>query len=295
MTADQRILVGTAATLRWQPVDSDGTAAAPSGTVTVTVTRADGTAIVTGVSTAGASIAERTYSLSAANNTLLDRITATWLDAGTAVATTTIDVVGGYWASVAAIRASDETLANASRYSDAELIRARWETEVEFEDVLGYACVPRFHRDRYNGDGTANLAVHVAHVRTVRSARLYTSSTAYTSLTSTERSAVVPVRSADVDVLYRSDANTWPAGTANVLVELEHGLDRPYADLLRAFYVRVRDRANYNKGGARGPSVASQAADGVVIRYARPGVWGALTDDDRINEVVARRAIRAAA
>jgi hypothetical protein len=289
MTADQRILVGTAATLRWQPVDADGTAADPGAAVTITVTRADGTAVVTGATTSGSTSGERTYSLAAADNTLLNLLDVSWLVGGTARAATTVEVVGGYWASVAQIRASDETLANASKYPDAEIIRARWETEAEFEDVLGYACVPRYQRGRYDGTGTGTLPVDVAEVRTVRTARTYSDATTYTAFTAGELAALVARASGDVDEVLRVDGNTWTAGTANLVLEIEHGLDRPPADLLRAFYMRVLKRINFNRGGALAPSVALQAADGVVTRYARPGMYGALTDNDTINEVLSRR------
>jgi hypothetical protein len=76
------------------------------GTVTVGVTRADGTVLIAaGTATAGSGAAARTYALTIANTALLDTLTVTWTSATKGVRTSTIEVVGGFLFTLSQARA----------------------------------------------------------------------------------------------------------------------------------------------------------------------------------------------
>ena len=115
-TANQRVIAGAAATLSFQGVDQYGEPADP-GTVTVEITRADGTELVaSGTATTGSGSSPRTYALTASQTAELDRLTAVWSESSTAIAQTEIDDVGGVYVS--------QTQALVLRYP--QLRRVRW-------------------------------------------------------------------------------------------------------------------------------------------------------------------------
>lgn len=290
-TPDQRILRSVAATLSWQPVDADGTAATPAGTVTVDVARADGTALVTAGATSGATDAPRTYALSAALNDRLDYLTATWKVAGTAVATTAIEVVGGYYASIAQIRASHATLVNMTKYPDAVVLAARWAVEDEFERITDRAFVPRYWQGRRSGSGGDALVLPHWQLRQVRLLRFYTDGATYTSASSTELAAI-PASPEGVAV--RTDGNVFDAGCANVLVGYEHGTDRPPADILRAFYTRVRAVLNDPNSGIPDRATTYTPTGGGTFALATPGSSWFETGIPDVDAVLQRYPARAA-
>jgi hypothetical protein len=244
MDADQRVVAGAPATLSYQFVDESGDPAAPTGAVSVTVTRSDGTTVTTGAAT-GTGTAPRTYALTGAQTALLDLLTVVWTDAGDgSTHTTQVDIAGGWWASVAAIRASDPTLSDVTRYTDATIERVRLETEEELDRVVG-ARVPRFEVERLDGHGGSRLTLRCWPMRKVRWARIWTGTTA-TTLTSGDLAAIADT---EIGVATRIDGACWPSGHANIEVGYEHGETRPTADLLRAFMTRARHRANMERAG----------------------------------------------
>lgn len=264
---DQRILRGVAASLVWQPVDSDGTAADPGAAVTVDVARADGTVVATAAATTGTGSEPRAYALSAANNGLLDHLAVTWKVGGVATASTMVDVVGGYYASIADIRAAQPSLTDGS-YPDEVVLRARWETEIEFEAACRVAFVPRYARGRYSGRGLPVLPLAQPMLRSVRSVRYYSDATNYTSETAPNVAAI----SADEGGIARfvNDVSVFPSGRANVVVEVEHGFDRPPADVRQAFFARVRSRLNMAKSGIPDRAVTYTTTEGGTFGIATP-------------------------
>ena len=264
---DQRIVRGVAATLSYQFVDQDGTAAAPGGTVTVDITRADGTALITGGSTSGSSTSPRTYSLSATNNGYTDWLTVNWKDAGTVVGTTLVEVVGRFWASLLEIRNSDDSLRSLASYPDARLLAARYEAEKEAEEIAGLAFVPRYRWLRTDGTGSVELELPDPLLRTVRSARVYSDATTYTALTAAELSSV----NADpYGLATRTDFLYWPSGINNIAIGYEHGWDRPPADLLRLWFGRVRWWANRER----------QRLNEEAVSYLTPDLTQVTVGDD---------------
>lgn len=240
----QRSLIGVAAALSWQPLDGDGIATDPEGAVTVDVSRANGTALVTGASATSTASEPCTYTLPAAHTALTDVLTVVWYDDGTERARTTVEIVGDYFVSIAGIRASDSSLLAEGKYSNEDLIRARTEVEHALSSMTETDFAPRFHYDRLDGMGTDTLELPWGPLRSVRSARIYWSATDYTELTATELAAI-PAANARLAV--RTDGCTWPAGHSNIVIEYETGYTAMPFDLRDQFYIEVRKQLNDSK------------------------------------------------
>jgi hypothetical protein len=197
----------------------------------VTVTRSDGTAVVTGAATSGTGAAARTYTLAA--QTRLDHLTAVWTgSSGGRQATTRHEVAGGYYADLAEIRALD-ALSNVTKYPEATLARARWQAEAKFEDATGVAWVPRHDRQVCFGDNTTQLLTRWPRPRSLIAVTINGAAAADLTLFSLY----------DIGVVERASGVTWPRGTTstgNVVVEYTHGYDRPTEDLRQAFLTYVR-------------------------------------------------------
>lgn len=282
MVADQRILRGVAATLSWQPVDSDGEAAAPSGTVTVQVTSAGGTEVKPeGTATAGSGSDPRTVSLTPAETAELDRLTVVWTDDGDdSAATTVVEIVGGFYFTLAEARASDPALANDTKFSTPALLAARAAVEEEFESICGVAFVPRFEREIVDAGFTLNL--RWPQVRSVRGVADW-DGTAFVSWT-------------DLEYL-RSGVDSIIGGPfvhgVRYQVDYEHGYDRPPAEIKAAALVRLRDRASVPLRGIPDRATSFSVAEGGTYRLDQaslsrtgiPDVDAALARNDHRSRV----------
>lgn len=243
--ADQRSLTGVAAAFSWQPLDGDGIAATPAGAVTVDISRANGTSLVTGGATGGAGSNPRTYSLAASSCLLTDVLTAVWKDAGVERARTTMELVGGYYASVAQIQASDPLLADTSKYPTADIIRARTEVEQAFESLTRCDFAPRYHIERLDGTGTNRIVLGWGPIRSVRSVTHYIGSTPSTTFTAAQ---LLALPACDGRVLTSTDlSSVFLFGSANVVIEYESGYSALPFDLRDQFFIEVRKQLNDNK------------------------------------------------
>ena len=279
--AASRIVKGAAATLSWQGVDSDGEPANP-GTVTVGVTRSDGTTVVaSGTATGGTSTAPRTIALTASQTASCDLLTATWSVSGTVLATTLHEVVGGVYVDVATIRATDTSLASTTLYPSAKIIAQRAEVERMFESATGVAWVPRFSVKRYSGTGTTSLALDMPKLRRVAWVRVYTDGDTYTSFTADELAAI-PANDAGIAV--RTDGEWWEPGVNNIEIGWEHGYDAPPADLRKAAIIATRMALNATATGIPDRSQTFQMVDGGTIVFEANGVTGVKA----IDSVLAR-------
>jgi hypothetical protein len=265
--ADRRILRGVATTLDYQFVDADGTNAAPSGTVTVGVTKADGTAVVNpGTATSGSGTAPRTVALAAVNT--LELLTATWTDGGDASTHVEhIEVVGGYYFSVADARAAEPSLADTAAYDTALVVATRRETEDECERICARAFVPRYCRDILDGSGHSLLRTTHPDLRALRTVTI----------------DGTPVNGTNFDGLLLADIRVdpsgalrlpdmvWPGGIANVTVEYDYGWDRPPTDLIRASIVRLRSRLNMPRTGIPDRAERIVLTEGATFTLSMPG------------------------
>lgn len=224
----QRILVNTPATLT--ATFYDGETVVDPGTVTVTITRADGTAVVTDAATSGTGAAPRTYTLPA--QTQLNNLTATWTGT-TRTVVTYHQIVGGFYAELADIRAL-EGMSNTSKYPTAALEAARTQAEDRFEWATRVAWVPRYARETLDGNNRSDLILKWPRPRQVLS--VTTDGTTVTDLTT--------FRLYSYGVIERTNGVWFLAdvygGGQNVVIEYTHGYDRPPEDIRWAFLTYVR-------------------------------------------------------
>ena len=280
--AAQRTLAGTDAVLSWQALDGNGLARNP-GTVTVSVASSAGTALVADQSTSGTGVDPRTYTLAASLIPSPERLTATWKVSGTTVATTNIDVVGGYIASLARIFARFPGLADASKWPIAQVIEARNATEDEFEQACGVAFVPRFEVEVLEGNCDDELLLGRQELRSVTWANYrYEGSTTPVAFTSEQ---LASIERSGVGKAELTDGTYWP--DAIVTLGYVHGHDTPPADLVDAFLIRVNDVLTRQLS-----SISARATqtvmDGMTTNLAVPG-WGSnLTGIPDVDVVLKR-------
>lgn len=267
--ADQQLLQATVGSLTATLHDSDGEVRASVGSLTVGVTTASGSSIVSAGSVTNGGTLGMSYGLTAALTADLDNLTASWTDTGdSSVHTSIAEIVGGYYFTVAELRAMESSLMSATTYTAAQVRAARREVEDEFERICGVAFVPRYRRVTLDGTGGQTLDLPDTMVRTVRSAWGYSDATNYTALTATELAALEVSLSGRVR---RRDGGTFEYGSQNVVVEYEHGHDRPPSDLKRAAMLYCRIKLNLAKAGI--PDRATSIVDetGTVTRIAQAG------------------------
>lgn len=281
---EQRIVRGaTDATLSHQFHDADGDAADPGGTVTVAVTRSDGTSVTVG-SVSGTGSDPRTATIGVGELADIDRLTAVWSLDGTAIATDYVDVVGGTIGSVAAIQAVETSL---SGKADATMKSARKAVEDRFVSTQNRSPFERFHVQRFDGTGTTRLyGAHFPDLVSVKWAKVYSNATTYTSLTSTELAAIQV--DDEMARFERLDGNVWTYGRQNIEIGYTFGLRFIPEDLRRALYSAVRVEANSTSTGVPERATSWGSADGITFGISTPGqrgsIWGIPDIDDVWNK-----------
>lgn len=276
---EQRIVRGASdATISHQFTDADGDAATPSGTVTVSVTRSDGTAVTVGA-VAGASTAPRTVTVGVAELSVVDQLTAVWSVGAVAVATDIIDVVGGTIGSLAQIEAVETTLAGKTA---AKVKDARSAAESRFIDTQHRSPVTRLTVERFNGTGHRWLNGQWPDLVEVRWARVYSSPTAFTELTADQ---IAAINTPDELARFERSDTCWPCGRNNIEIAYVFGMTELPTGLRRAFYRAVRVECNSPTTGVPERSTTWASADGINFGQARPGVKGAAYGIDEIDAV----------
>lgn len=278
---NQRIIRGTAIDLSWQQIDGTGEPSNP-GTVTVTVTRADGTVIATAAATSGSSTAARTYALTAAQTATLDRLTANWIVSGATVATTEIDVVNSPWFSNAELRSAEVSVANSTDFPAATITLARQQAEVFLERCCNRRFVPGYDYLTIPGNPSTSLILPGVDIRTIRSAELYDdpSASAIETLSATEIAAI-PDSPSGVIVRY---SGTWNARW--VKIGFEHGMIAPPLDMKRAAMQLTRHLLHKSTTHIPENATSMQSDMGWSAILVTPGVRGAHTSLPSVNEAI---------
>jgi hypothetical protein len=143
-----------------------------------------------------------------------------------------------------------------------------------------------------DGTGTTDITLPDANLRTVRAARISpVPAQAFTALTSDELAAVKLV--GDRELRRTDSGKVWPFGTGNVIIEYEHGFDRPPDDLRRASLVRVRTRLNIHRTGIPDRATSFTVAEGGVFRLDMPGPYK--TGLPEVDAVYGRYSLRSGA
>ena len=277
MTALTRIQKGIAGTLSHtflvdeDPMDS-------TTAVTYAVVDATGASVASGTATsAGAG----TYSVVLPGQPALAALTVSWTGtiAGSATTQQTFaEIVGGFFFTLQQGRDSDEVLADTTRYPAADLVAARLEVEVECETICDRSFVPRYDRIVLDGTGTSEIllkhsdpARSAADIRTIRSVSMASSPDGtFTDFTAGQ---LADLAAAADGTLRRTGGDVFTEGRSNVVVELEYGLDRPPADLVREAKIRLRTVLNANKNGIPDRASSFTVADGGTFRLDLPGAF----------------------
>jgi len=286
----QRILRGVAATITVSLLDQDGEPTSVSGALTVDVTAADGTV----VATAGATVTDGgdppIYSYSLAAQSQLGLLTFVWKDGGVARITTQVDVVGGFFFTVAEARAFD-TAITTDLANDAKVQAVRREVEDECEYITGAAWVPRYARERYNAQwGQSSLLLENWAPRTIRSVWAYDDATTYTAFTTAELAALTVT---EYGLLQRRDGNVWsPCNPRGWEIEYEYGYDAPPPDLKHACLTRLRSRLYMENTGIPDRAISFVPAEGGNFTIATPGRSGFDTGIPDVDAVYQRYSVK---
>lgn len=221
----------------------DETATDASVGVAVVVTRLDGTAVSSGAATHPGPAGQYSYTVPGQAN--LDTLTVTWtatsIGGAVVTATDTVEVVGGYLFNLAEARASDPSLTSTSTYPTAMLADKRLEVEEECEKICRQAFVPRFYRETLSGTGTDRLGLKWMMLRRLRAVTV--SGVAWSA---PDVAAVPP---AENGIARRPGGAVWPEGVGNIVVEYEHGWDRPPERISAAAMLHLRYLCNQPRTG----------------------------------------------
>ena len=245
-------------------------------TVTYAVVDAAGNAVASGNA---ASAGSGTYTFVLPAQAALNALTVTWSGTvgGSATTVTTFaEIVGGFLFTLQQGRNSDDVLEDPQQYPTADLVAARLEVEAECETICDRAFVPRYDRIVVDGSGTREILLRhsdpvrsAADVRTIRSVQMAAGPDGtFTSFTVGQLADLAPTADGK---LVRAGGDSFTEGRNNVIIELEYGLDRPPADLVRAVLTRFRTQLNVNKSGVPDRASSFTMTDGGTFRLDMPG------------------------
>jgi hypothetical protein len=252
-TGAQRILIGApAAVLRVTLSDQDGNPADAAGTVTVTVTRADGTVIVTGAATTNPTgVGTYTYTLSAAAVASYDVLTAVWSDTGVVRATSRHRIVGGFLFSRDQLKA----MTGVGTFSPEELDAARDHVTDQFERYLRQAIAPTYDIDAFTTLGALFHVLPHRPVRTLRSCTVNAQTVSTTSFVVNELSGRIQ--------------GPWFYGSCTV--GYEHGPDGPSRELRDAALQTARDVLLRERSGISSRARSQTNEMGATTQFAFAG------------------------
>jgi hypothetical protein len=218
-----------------------------TGAVTVSITRENGSAVQSGSATGPD--ASHAYTFTFQGSDTLDRLTVSWAATvgGDAVVLDqdVIEVVGGFYFGLAEARNIDAVFLNTARYPTADVVDVRRDTEDEAERICEQAFVPRFERETLSGrPREPHLRLKWPLLRKVRALTVGTTvwtSDQLTAIGSDPLGIIRPGRAwwwlGGIDPLYQY-ASYWPYGNGNIVIEYEHGMDRPPSDIVRGAKLR---------------------------------------------------------
>lgn len=194
--------------------DEDGVAAAPTGSVAVTVLYPDGSTLVTGTATAGSGTGVYTYT----PNTAVTNILGAWAVrfvytiAGVQYRVEVpYTVTGGHLFEIADLRSADAAIGDANLYSAAEIRDARDKATERLEQAADVAFSTRSRTVTLTGDATPRLILPDTRIQSVVSVDV-------------DGEAVTDgFEVLEHGVLVLTDGSVWDATPNNIVVEYEHG------------------------------------------------------------------------
>jgi hypothetical protein len=255
----------------------DGVVGDPTpDSATLTITRADGTVLHTAAATTNAPAGVFTYTLSLADTSLLDTLTFDWLIA-TQTFRTTVEVVGGFYFTIAEAKALTELASK----SAAEIAAGRTLAEQAFEHATGYTFVPRYTRQTLSAVHGTVLRLPKRPLRSIRAISETTSiGGTPTTLTTTDYAA-------NADGIYRPA--TWTPGPNNVVVGYEYGADEPPERVKRAVLLLAKTWLTTGPIDDRATGIPT---DGGTIPLLTPGIRGSTFGIPEVDAVVEQYGVR---
>jgi hypothetical protein len=271
-----RKLINTQVTLS-VVYEIDGTGTNPSpDTATVTVTRADGTAIVTDAAATNGANGLFTYTIDAVDNDRLDILTAAWTsDLGTL--STVTEIVGGFLFTISELQAQLTSDQVSGSYTVEQIVATRTLVEDALEDACGVAFVPRLTTETLSGTGTTDILLR-PRVRTVRTVTIDGEDQTLTDLTYSTTGLV-----------YWPDR--WTAGTSNLTVAYEHGYDRPPERVKRAAMLLAKSWLIASPIDDRTSTFSS--VDGGTYSLMTPGLRGVMFGLPEVEATVQQYSLHA--
>lgn len=201
----------------------------------VTITKPDGTALVTDQSATGATSAW-TYTLTPTQTAVLGVYKAVLTATVSEVVqtyTSWYEVAGGFFFETEEARAFDDSaMSSTTDYPTDKIIAAREQVEEDIEQVCGVAFVPRGKRINLHGTGTSRLLLPDLYVTSLVAAEV--DGTALT----TELDDLVIEASGRLILAEHS----WDLGDRNVLVDYVHGYAQVPDPIKRAALMWTRAR-----------------------------------------------------
>lgn len=240
------------------------------GTVTVDVTRADGTAVITGGATSGTGAAARTFTLTAAQTLLLDTLTVVWNSATKGKRRSAVDVAGDFLFDTGTL---DALLQTPTNFTPTQKANARIWAEQKIEQAIGRAFVPRYRYETLDGPRLGLLDVQARPLRTLRSLELR-SGTVWTAQTVT-----------NYDLTYGGFSGYIPVGYRNIRLGYEYGEDYPPQDVSEAAALWAKVRLV--QGPVDDRELQRFISDtGAVVNLSTPGAnsWSGIPDVDAVIE-----------
>lgn len=277
----QRIVRGLSATLT-HTFYVDGVATDPSpATATVTITRDDGTAVVTAQNATRTGAGVFTYTLTPAQTATLDTLAVAWTATFGGQAQTftdTVEVAGDVLFTIAQAR-KKKPMNSTSVYSTADIVAMRTTVEQSLEDELGYALVPRYKREKVSGNGGRLIRLAHPYTTAVRSVKL--DGAAITDLAS-----VIPDDMGIVDY-----SGVWVRGFRNYEIVYEHGREVLDGE---AREVALELAAAWISEGPSDPRATSMSTDDGTFALATAGRGGARYGIPKVDAFVQARSMSVA-
>jgi len=249
----QRVLAGSInPVLRVTLQDQDGDPVAVVGSLLCTITRADGTVVVSGRTTAaGAGLGAHTCALTSAEALTLDVLSASWTVSGVVRATSHHRVVGGFLFGISDVQARRGTQA-----VDVSSIRAERDRVTDlFERYCG-ALAPQYDIESWIGNDSNRRVLSGRPVRSLRSATTNGTAAVITGFDIHAAAGLV-----DADVCFYGACS----------IGYEHGMDSAPEDLHQAAVDTAVDRL-MRAANARGPRVRSSTNElGITEQFTYAG------------------------
>lgn len=157
-------------------------------------------------------------------------------------------------------------LADAAKFTDAELTAATTWFETVFEDYTGVAFLPRVVLDERHDGGASSLILDHLYPRSIEAVEVIADTGGITVFTAPQ---LADLRLNSWGEVRRLTGGIFPRGNGNVLFDYTHAkTTTPPADVVEAALVAIRDKLMNDNVGNRQFALVTQEG---VVRTSTPG------------------------